>query len=77
MYGRTSPEPRYWKALVVTALFLIPLALFARAFVRMPDYVFAALVVVAALAISSVLHLRIRNDWRAQDTMKMERFDRR
>jgi hypothetical protein len=69
MFNRPEPRPRYWKALVVTMIFLAPVALVIRAFLHMPDAVWALLSISAALVISWAVHQRMQNDWRASGAM--------
>lgn len=77
MFNRPDPKPRYWKALVVTMIFLVPLALVSRVFVRMPDAVWALLSIGAALVIAWGVQARMQNDWRARGTMAASTFHNR
>ena len=76
-FGDGQSKPRYWKALVVTMVFLVPIALVIRAFVHIPDAVWAFLSIGAALVIAWGVHARMQNDWRATDTMAARTFDSR
>jgi hypothetical protein len=78
VYGQPAPpEPKFWKALLVAALFIIPASLMMRALVRMTDFVWFALAIGGSLAVASIVHMRVRDDWRAQYTMNLERFEKR
>jgi hypothetical protein len=77
MFNQPNPAPRYWKALVVTTVFLVPMALVFRAFAHMPDAVWAVLSIGAALVIAWGVHARMQNDWRASGTMAARTFDSR
>jgi hypothetical protein len=76
VYGVTPPAPRYWKALLMTALFAIPLSLFARAAFHWSDILWAAVTVVATAIIAQRIHARMINDYRAVDEMRLETFER-
>lgn len=71
------PEPRFWKALVVTGLLVVPLSLLVRAIVPMNDLGWFLVAALSTLTIASLVHGRVRNDWRARDTMAQETFYRR
>lgn len=77
MFNQPYSKPRYWKALVVTMVFLVPIALVIRAFVHMPDAVWTVLSIGAALVIAWGVHARMQNDWRASDTMAARTFHSR
>lgn len=77
MFNRPQPRPRYWKAFVVTMIFLAPAALVIRAFLHMPDAVWALLSVGAALVISWAVHQRMHNDWGARGAMAARTFHSR
>lgn len=77
MYLPQPGKPKYWKALLTTALFAMPLSLFPRAFFHMSDAVWLVSAVAATVVIAAMVHARIANDWRASDTMRLEDFDRR
>jgi len=77
MFDRPLPKPAYWKALLAALIVLAPLTLFLRLFVRMPGPVWGLAFVFAALALSWSIHMRVRNDWRAGDTMHSQYFYRR
>jgi hypothetical protein len=74
---RPPPKPRYWKALLVTALFLAPLTYFVHFFIRTPPVAWAFLFTGLALAFSAVIYARMQNDWRALGTMNVEDIHRR
>jgi len=78
VYGLPDPpEPKYWKALLMAALFCIPLSLFVRAvIVHMSDLAWFIMLGVMTLIASYTIHQRVTNDWRARDTMNLERTDR-
>ncbi|MFY9861358.1 MAG: hypothetical protein WBF19_00665 [Candidatus Cybelea sp.] len=69
MFDRPAPEPAYWKAMVAALIVLVPLTLLLRLFVRMPAPAWVLAFVFATLAVSWSIHMRVRNDWRAADTM--------
>lgn len=77
MFDRTQRQPRFWKALLATLIFSVPLALFLRALVRMTDLVWFALTIGMTLAIACIIHARTINDWRASDTMHLRDFEKR
>lgn len=78
MYGLPDPpEPKYWKALLMAALFCIPLSLIVRAIVPMPDLVWVAVLVVMTLIVSYTIHERITSDWRARYTINYNEFNSR
>ena len=78
MFNRPSPpKPGYWKALLVTALFLAPLMYVVHLFIQMPAFAWAFLFVGFALAFSATIYARMKNDWRALDTMNLEQIHRR
>jgi len=77
LFNRQPPKPRYWKALLVTALFLTPIAYFVHFFIRIPEVAWAALFIGSTLAFSTVVYMRMQNDWRAADTMSLNYFHRR
>ena len=73
-------QPKFWKALVVTAILVIPAAILSYGFVRtihMPDVVWLALSLFIWLAVATTVHLRVSNDWRAQYTMNLTEFEAR
>lgn len=74
MFDRKQAKPQFWKALIATVIFAVPLALFARAFVRMTDVVWFALTIGATLAIAWTVHSRTIDDWRASDAMHLREF---
>jgi hypothetical protein len=77
VYGQPAPpEPKFWKALLVAALFIVPGSLMMRALVRMTDVVWFALSIGGSLAVASLVHMRVRDDWRAQYTMNLTRFEK-
>jgi len=73
----SPPKPRYWKALLVTVLFLAPIMYSVHFFIRMPNVVWAGLFVGLALAFSAIVYIRLQNDWRAADTMSLNYLHRR
>jgi hypothetical protein len=75
MFDRKQAQPRYWKALLATLLFTVPLALFARALVRMTDLVWFAGTIGVTLAIAWTIHSRTMNDWRVGDAMHLSTFE--
>jgi hypothetical protein len=77
MFGRTQRQPRFWKALLATLIFSVPLALFLRALVHMTDLVWFVLTIGMTLAIASIIHSRTIFDWRASDTMHLQDFEKR
>jgi integral membrane sensor domain MASE1 len=78
VYGQPAPpEPKFWKALLVAALFIFPASMMMRALVRMTDVVWFALAIGASLAVASLVHMRVRDDWRAQYTMNLTRLEKR
>lgn len=77
MYDRPQSKPLFWKALIATLFFSVPLALFARAFVRMTDIVWFALTIGLTLVAAAAIHSRTMNDWRASDTMHLRDFEKR
>jgi K+ transporter len=76
VFDRKEAQPRFWKALIVTMVFTVPLTLFARAIVRMSDMMWLALTIGLTLLVAWTIHTRTINDWRAGDTMHSETFDR-
>ncbi len=76
MFDRQQAQPRFWKALLVTMVFTVPLTLFARAIVRMTDIVWFAVTIAFTLVVAGTIHSRTINDWRAGDTLHSEAFDR-
>lgn len=72
-----APKPKYWKALFVAALFTIPVSLFIRAFIHMSDMVWFVSLLVVTLLIAQTVLARMVNDWRAQDMIDLETFERR
>jgi K+ transporter len=77
VFDRKQSEPRFWKALLASALFVVPLALFTRALIRMTDVVWFAITIGCALAVAWTIHSRTMNDWRAGDTMHLRTFEKR
>jgi K+ transporter len=77
VFDRKQAQPRFWKALLVTMVFTVPLALFARAIVRMTDIVWFSLTIGFTLVVAWTIHTRTINDWRAGDTMHLETFEKR
>jgi hypothetical protein len=78
VYGQpAAPEPKLWKALLVAALFVIPGSLMLRALVHMTDVVWFAIAIGGTFAVASLVHMRVRNDWRATYTMNLERFEKK
>jgi hypothetical protein len=77
VFDRKQPEPRFWKALLATMFFSVPLALLARAAVPMTDLVWFALTIGLTLAIAGTIYGRMINDWRAGHTMHLETFEKR
>jgi hypothetical protein len=77
VFDRKQAQPRFWKALLVTMVFTIPLALFARAIVRMTDLVWFGLTIAFTLVVAGTIHSRTINDWRAGDTMHLRTFEKR
>jgi len=77
LFKRQPPKPRYWKALLATALFLAPIAYSVHFFIRMPNVAWAPLFIGSTLAFSSIVYMRMQNDWRVADTMNLNYFHRR
>jgi hypothetical protein len=77
VFDRKQSEPRFWKALLASALFVVPLALFARAIVHMTDLIWFAVTIACTLAVAGTIHSRTINDWRAGDTMHLRTFEKR
>jgi hypothetical protein len=77
MFDREQPQPRYWKALVVTLVFTIPLALFARSRVPMTDLVWCVLTAGISLAIAWTIYSRMVNDWRTIYGMNLTALEKR
>lgn len=77
MFDRKQPEPRFWRALVATIIFIVPLALVGRAFVPMTDIVWFALTGGITVASAWAIHSRTINDWRASDAMHLRDFEER
>lgn len=69
--------PKFWKAALTAAVFCLPVTLVVRAFLPMSDLVWLLVAFCSTLVVASVVHARVCNDWRAQDTMDSEAFDRR
>jgi hypothetical protein len=67
MFGYTPPQPKLWKALVVCAPFVAAVAWSIQLFhVNVPTPVLVGGTVVAWLILSTAVHARVSNDWRAQ-----------
>jgi hypothetical protein len=77
LYGAPVSEPKFWKALLATAFFCVPLSLIVRAVFRMSDVTWLITALASTLVTASILHARVVNDWRAADTMNLEVFERR
>jgi hypothetical protein len=77
MFDREQPQPRYWKALLVTLVITIPLALFARGRLPMTDLVWCALTAAISLAIAWTIYSRMINDWRTNDQTNLTTFEKR
>ena len=77
MLGYEPPPPRFWKALLVVAF---PVALVAWSLplvhIKLPSAVLIGGAIFAWLAIAVAINSRVTNDWRAQDTMNLEEFQR-
>lgn len=59
MHGGSVPEPRFWKALVVTGLLVVPLSLLVRAIVPMNDLGWFLVAALSTLTIASLLWRRL------------------
>jgi hypothetical protein len=77
MFDRSQPQPRYWKALVVTLVFTIPLALFARSRLPMTDLVWCVLTAAVSLAIAWTIYSQMIDDWRTNGQMNLTTFEKR
>gem|GEM_PF-3575390 len=77
MYGAPVSAPKFWKAALTAAVFCLPVTLLVRAFVPMSDLIWILVAFSSTLVVASIVHARVCNDWRAQDTMDSEVFDRR
>jgi hypothetical protein len=77
VFNRPTPEPRYWKSLVITIIFVLPLALFFRWLLRIPDLIWTYATLGVALIVSWAVHTRMRDDWRAGGTMALSDFHNR
>jgi K+ transporter len=77
VFDRKQAQPRFWKALLATMVFAVPLTLFARAIVRMTDVVWFALTIAFTLVVATMIHSRTMNDWRVGDTMHLNTFEKR
>jgi hypothetical protein len=77
VFDRNQAQPRFWKAMLASALFVVPLALFARALIHMTDLVWFAITIGCTLAVAGTIHSRTINDWRAGDTMHLNTFEKR
>jgi hypothetical protein len=77
MFDRNYSKPRYWKALLVTVIFSVPLALFARAVVPMTDIVWFGLTIGLSLVMAWTIHTRMIDDWRARYEMNLTTFEKR
>jgi K+ transporter len=62
VFDRKQAQPRFWKALLATMVFTIPLALFARAIVRMTDIVWFSLTIGFTLVVAWTIQTRSIND---------------
>jgi hypothetical protein len=60
------PEPTFRKALFVTLLFVLPIAWFTHFMIRMPAWMYLAIVALVALAAAAVIHVRVKDDWRSR-----------
>ena len=70
-------EPKYWKALLFVGAFTLLIAWFLHPILRLAPTAWAIVLPIFIVGASGVMHHRMKNDWRAQDTMNMELFDRR
>jgi hypothetical protein len=73
MFDRNHSEPKYWKALLVSAPFAVVAMLFIRALIHMTDLVWFAITVPVALVFGWTIYGRAANDWRTGDAVKRMR----
>ena len=76
MYGAPVAEPKFWKALLATAIFAVPLSLVARALFHMSDPAWLVSTIAGSLIVASIVHARVVKDWRAGDTLNLQYFHR-
>lgn len=77
MYLPSPQRPRYWKAVVATALFVVPLSLLARLAWRMNDWEWIAAAIVFTAAIAVPIHLRTKENWLDQDGKRFAQWEER
>ena len=63
MYLRAPARPRYWKALLASALFVVPLTLLLRLAFAMNGAAWMAVAAILTLTIATLVHLSLRSKW--------------
>lgn len=67
MLGYTPPQPRFWKALLVTAPFVAVVAWSLQFFhIPIPPRIVIVGAIAAWLVMAATVHARVSNDWRTQ-----------
>lgn len=70
------PKPTFLKALIVVAIFAIPIAWFTHFMVRIPAIVFVPIAALLTLAAAWAVHSRVSDDWRSRWRMNFSVADR-
>lgn len=67
MLGYTPPQPRFWKALLISGPFVAVVAWSVQLFhMHIPTRVLIVAGIAAWLVIAATVHARVSNDWRSQ-----------
>lgn len=71
MYLPGPGRPRFWKAVVATALFVVPLSLLTRLAFKVNDLTWIATAVGATFVIAALIQLRLKPNWMDLDSRRM------
>lgn len=74
MYLPPPVRPRFWKALVCSAFFVVPISLLTRLAFRMSDWAWLAVVTIATIVVAVVVHLRLRGNWLDRDSQRFTQW---
>jgi hypothetical protein len=69
------PEPKLWKAWLVMCFFVAPVAWSVWAFFGSPLVPTIVIALIVSFVAGSFVFGRMKNDWRATDTMAARHFD--
>ncbi|HKU80765.1 MAG TPA: hypothetical protein VJP76_01245 [Candidatus Tumulicola sp.] len=77
MYLPPPGRPSFWKALLCSALVVLPLSLLPRLAFRWSDWAWLGTVAIAAVVVAVLVHLRLSANWLDQDSQRISQWEER